>query len=588
MASREEVQAALRDIARLADEHGRALHKAFRILADGALVGPHAVELEREMLVWHGAMRDALTGSFERVRELAASDPAGPPRVPAPYIGRPPVGAARAHSGAIGGDTGLLELLQGELGRAGRAWQDASAGVDRVLAQVGLDRFPARTLGEAGQWLTAQQSDLRRRQRALMRSDRTGLDIGPTVIGALLTALLAKNPELTAYLRSDGADPSTMPLGADPRSVAAWWQSLEARQRHAYTQALPSIVGWLDGLPATARNAANRLTLAARLNELESKPPARLTPFEHRDLSRLRSLRTRLDNLKAQDLDVYLLGLDSITPGLADGYGPKRNLLDDHPWLKPVHGMIADLTPGPDGRVIIAIGNPDNAHHTGIYVPGTTAQLDAIGGDLLRTEKLWTETVKHSAGESVSMITWLGYDAPDHIFSDSPIGAYADVGGPQFDRFVDGVRAAQGDAHRHLTAIGHSYGSTVLGEGARIGNGLNVDDIVVAGSPGMRVGHAGDLHMAPGRVWAAAAPDDPVPLVGRLGHGGGIKFVPMVPLIVPKVPSDRQFGGRRLFTDTHGHSGYWDGGSKSLQNQAKVVAGLHLNQDPADNPKIRY
>ncbi|MEK8106543.1 alpha/beta hydrolase [Micromonospora sp. M12] len=35
-----------------------------------------------------------------------------------------------------------------------------------------------------------------------------------------------------------------------------------------------------------------------------------------------------------------------------------------------------------------------------------------------------------------------------------------------------------------MTVVGHSYGSTVLGEAASTGNGLAADDLIAVGSPG--------------------------------------------------------------------------------------------------------
>jgi hypothetical protein len=64
-------------------------------------------------------------------------------------------------------------------------------------------------------------------------------------------------------------------------------------------------------------------------------------------------------------------------------------------------------------------------------------------------------------------------------------------------------------------------------------------------------------------VWNEEGGSDPVPDIGRYGHGGD-GFV---------IPSDPGFGANQMGTDTHGHGGYWDPGSKSLLNQALVVVG---------------
>ncbi|MEU2684145.1 alpha/beta hydrolase [Streptomyces hygroscopicus] len=74
---------------------------------------------------------------------------------------------------------------------------------------------------------------------------------------------------------------------------------------------------------------------------------------------------------------------------------------------------------------------------------------------------------------------------------------------PHLRQDLDGNRAAHEAGtgnHAHTTVIGHSYGSTVIGDATKShtsydphGGALPVDDIIAAGSPGMRVGHASDL-----------------------------------------------------------------------------------------------
>ncbi|NUL07987.1 hypothetical protein HRW07_33245, partial [Streptomyces lunaelactis] len=89
------------------------------------------------------------------------------------------------------------------------------------------------------------------------------------------------------------------------------------------------------------------------------------------------------------------------------------------------------------------------------------------------------------------------------------------------------------------------------------------DDVVFAGSPGVKVSGAEEMDVPKGHVWNAEAEGDVVPDLGRYGHGGdGFR-----------IPSDEQFGANQMTTDTEGHSGYWDEGSTSLENQALVVVG---------------
>lgn len=77
------------------------------------------------------------------------------------------------------------------------------------------------------------------------------------------------------------------------------------------------------------------------------------------------------------------------------------------------------------------------------------------------------------------------------------------------NQFVSGIRVSHGDSPCHVTAIGHSYGSTVVGEAALSGR-LQVDDVMTAGSPGTHADNARELMADPRRGWAGSADDDPV------------------------------------------------------------------------------
>lgn len=86
MPTREEYESALRGIVMLADTYGQALNRGFRVLADGALIGPHGVELERAMVDHDRAARRSFSHAFDQVKWLAGRDPKGPPAVAAPHL----------------------------------------------------------------------------------------------------------------------------------------------------------------------------------------------------------------------------------------------------------------------------------------------------------------------------------------------------------------------------------------------------------------------------------------------------------------------------------------------------------------------
>ncbi|KAA6199473.1 hypothetical protein F2B00_25570, partial [Streptomyces parvus] len=226
-----------------------------------------------------------------------------------------------------------------------------------------------------------------------------------------------------------------------------------------------------------------------------------------------------------------------------------------------------------NGRAIVANGNPDTAAHTAVYVPGTTSNLGGIHGDIERMTELWRESDAMAGGKEVSTITWLGYDAPQSVVKDAPFRHYADDGAPAFNQFMDGLNVANStDSGGHHTAIGHSYGTTLIGSAARQGE-LNADDVVFAGSPGVQVGEASQMDVPKGHVWNEEAEGDPVPDLGRFGHGGSQwRFGGGVAII----PSDELFGANQMTTGgSEGHSEYWDRDTDSLRNQAAVVTGQY-------------
>ncbi|WP_073948121.1 alpha/beta hydrolase [Streptomyces kebangsaanensis] len=358
------------------------------------------------------------------------------------------------------------------------------------------------------------------------------------------------------------------PEEGSPKDNAAWWKGLGPEEQAAWMAASPDLVGKLDGLPSTVRDEANRIvfdeTRSQLRLELDSIPKPPLNEwtwitsgpypskvhtdewmewhnkygdrYEHltKSLKGMQSIQDRFDATGRKSLpEAYLLGFS------AEG----------------------------NGRAIVANGNPDTAVHQAVYVPGTTSNLSSIGGDINRMVNVWNVATDSADGKPVSTITWLGYDAPQNIVKDSPFSHYADDGAPAFNRFMDGLDASHtGDSEPHRTAIGHSYGTTLIGSAARQGN-LNADDIILAGSPGVQVPKAEQLDVPKGHVWNQEADWDLVPDIGRFGHGGTDWDGPWT------IPSDERFGANQMATDTEGHSDYWKEGTQSLRNQGYVVAG---------------
>jgi hypothetical protein len=309
-----------------------------------------------------------------------------------------------------------------------------------------------------------------------------------------------------------------------PAQARAWWDGLTDEQRALYLTAHPDRVGALDGLPTPTRHSANMMALRG---VIEAHMPS------DGDTARLVGMLNRIE---------------------ASEYGPSADRL----YLLGFNNQL-------DGTAVVAVGNPDTARHLAVaVVPGIRTTLDGMDYQIDRAMVIrqHADNLTPAVEGDVSVVAWLGYDTPGLVTA--PAHGYADTAAPVLDRFVDGTLVAQqgaGNLDSHRTIIGHSYGSTVVGLAASEGNGLAVHDIIVAGSPGMRVDSAAQLNLDPRHVWAGQAWNDGVPVIGPLSHG--------------TAPHTEDFGANRFHVDTSGHSAYWAPNSQSLNNQAHIIVGQY-------------
>ncbi|MFC1415179.1 alpha/beta hydrolase [Streptacidiphilus cavernicola] len=362
-----------------------------------------------------------------------------------------------------------------------------------------------------------------------------------------------------------------------PAQVHSWWLRLDPRQREMLLRDQPQLVGSLDGVPAAARDRANRALL---------------------------------DHLLA----------DGVGDGQGRGGGadsePTKGLLAISDRLARQHGasppaLLLSLGLTGQGRAVLSFGDPDTADHICVYVPGMgTTLADVAGKDGDRALALHAAAVaadRSARPGATAAMVWLGYDAPQGL-SAAAGDSRAAAGAVGYDRFLRGLRVtgARPPARppAHLTALGHSYGSLLVGLAARRPGGTGADDLVLIGSPGTGARHASELGVAPGRVWVGAAPQDPVssllpsPRQGGLIAAGAILSGVLPPLRMPVQqlaeergtawfgtnPAAPSFGARPLPVDggrgpgggvAGAHSHYLDPGSRSLAAIGRIIVGGH-------------
>ncbi|WP_436700104.1 alpha/beta hydrolase [Nocardioides sp. BYT-33-1] len=338
-------------------------------------------------------------------------------------------------------------------------------------------------------------------------------------------------------------------LAGDPVALAAWWRRLRRAEREALTTEHPELVGNAGGLPVDDRDEANRGQLARDLDLYgQRRDDGQLTRGDERRWANATHVHEALEEyreLRDPATGTRLTELIAYAPGLHSG----------------------------DGGVAVGFGDPDTADHVSVNVPGLTTDSASLSGNLDKTLALHQAAVAEDRG-SVASVHWADYDAPSGHpldpfdpfgqldFASVALPGKAEAGGDRLADFVDGIRASDQGPPAHLTAIGHSYGSTTLGHA--LAAGLPVDDAVLLGSPGVPAADADGLTGAD--LWVGSKDRDPVTLLGGgpLGHD----------------PAAAGFGGTRFETGDgelrveellDNHTSYFEGAS--LDNVAHVVAG---------------
>ncbi|GGY13907.1 alpha/beta hydrolase [Streptomyces djakartensis] len=316
---------------------------------------------------------------------------------------------------------------------------------------------------------------------------------------------------------------------AQPKKLARFFASLTERERASLVRKYPLAVGNMNGAPVELRYRANRLALAkAREVERERMHDKRLTQAGKHEAGRRMH---RFDDL--MDKGRRILAFD----------------------------------PDGSGRVAEVFGDLRKADRVSVVVPGVDTDLLTFqrtnreySAPVGMAKSLYAAERTTSPSTRTAVIAWADYTAPSGLGIDSATAMRAKEGAGRLNALV---RALPGSSPVSLFC--HSYGSVVCGVAAHELPG-RVADIAVAGSPGMRVQKADQLHTT-ARVWAMRDADDwiqdvPYLEVGGLGHGAD--------------PMSAGFGARVLSAQgAKGHAGYFEPGTASLMNFAEIGVGAY-------------
>ncbi|WP_182346769.1 alpha/beta hydrolase [Tomitella gaofuii] len=384
---------------------------------------------------------------------------------------------------------------------------------------------------------------------------------------------------LAAMTHAAGSAP-TVPSGT-PAANNEYWRSLSPGEQAELIAVRPAAVGALDGIPADARHRANMHLLDTEQNRLEREADSARRAHADGQLTRVRA--------KLHDIDAV------------------RTVMAANPSARL---MTLDMRGDARGRAAVAVGDPDTSEHIAVTTPGLNTTVEGSLATMVKEAGALRAAAAaqiadgdtRTAGaavDDVAAIAWIGYDAPqvgiDSVtevvsgLADTVTPATARDGAARLAPFLDGLQAASQHPDPHITALGHSYGSTTtslaLQNPAVYGA---VDDVVFYGSPGVMADDPGDLGLAPHHAYVLEADGDAVAEIGKLEGPLAPPLIRVLDKFGPDPGTLSSFeqlstdeattpGGRHL-DGASGHGEYTrpgpDGGLRtSTYNMAAVVAG---------------
>ncbi|MFG3550921.1 alpha/beta hydrolase [Streptomyces sp. NPDC047725] len=248
---------------------------------------------------------------------------------------------------------------------------------------------------------------------------------------------------------------------------------------------------------------------------------------------------------------------------MAEAHGDRHRAAADRSLAGPSRQLLAFDGRGA-GLVTEVFGDLAHAGNVAVLVPGSDTGIDTYGRFRAAALALHRQLAAQAPeGIRTAVVAWLGYETPGTVSTAVTTTGRADEAAPGLRALVDDLRGIVGP-RADVALLCHSYGSVVC---ARAAAGLDVTDIALVGSPGTGADSAEDLRTG-ARIWAARGADDWVEHVPHLSAGlfgttVGFGTDPVSPA----------FGARVFDAGDGGHSDYFDAGSLSLTNLARIALG---------------
>ena len=387
-----------------------------------------------------------------------------------------------------------------------------------------------------------------------------------------------------------------------PSQVATWWNSLPEDHKQLLMDHRPDDIRHLDGLPAYARDRANRFALDGYFDEKGNYHKGALADAEQAVNDANAKYQAALKKSTNKELNPALAKNDYIDPELAEAQREYEQALEKYQDLKaiksqtdPIHRLTNGLAPAylldfnydekyHRTTAIVSAGNPDTATHVSTVVPGIGTNVRGDLGYYMDFNDRLRDQTKHAGvnPNNVAAISYLGYVAPKNSVNDLGIVQAADIGyanraAPKLAQFEEGLRAsANANGHKFLnTLLTHSYGSTTGGKSATLMAPGTVDRLILAGSPGGGVDSIDEYNVPKKQVYVSAVPSgDFVEGLGTIiGYGKDPQNLEGITHLSGDATGSAEYAPLAGKLTTENHMAYFHEGTRTSQDFANIVAG---------------
>ena len=405
-----------------------------------------------------------------------------------------------------------------------------------------------------------------------------------------------------------------------PSQVAAWWNSLPDDRKQLFMDHRPDEIRHLDGLPAYARDRANKHALdgylhadgtyrAGAFEESKEELSAATEEYNKAKKEYLKAAsETSTNHIPADLREKYRKAAERMRVAQEhyDDLSAIRRQTNDFERTKSglPPAYLLDFDYDKDHQrttAIVSSGNPDTATHVSTLVPGIGTNVRGDLGDYMEiNERLRKQTAYAGIDpNNVATISYLGYVAPKNEGVDLIQATdirYADRAAPKLARFEEGLRAsAEANNHNFVnTLIGHSYGSTTSGKSMTLVAPGTVDRFIMCGSPGSGVQSIDEYNVPKDHVYVSSIPThDSVQDLNALassGYGKDPRNLDGITHLSGDATDSADYwvnkkspGISRWWTDvTHSfehHMDYFDEGTRTSQDFANIIAGTDQTTD---------